>query len=562
VSGKSDTSGPQLSLGVGVTGHRDIDPAAWDAVRARVHEVFARLERELTKPIHVLSSLAEGADRVVAEIGLERGHKLVVPLPLPVEDYATDFVTPQSRAEFDELLKSAERSFVAEQLAPLPGEATRDAAYRSAGVAMARACHVLLALWDGTDNHKSGGTADIVHIKQHGERISADEAAGAEGEEARKPHGAVVRIATPRASEAAKPAVKIEWPAPRSDVWRRVQAMARRIRRFNRDAAWLGKHQPGWIAESLRHLHGPKPAPPAAVAKLDRMAALYAVADALAIQRQAWVRRGWRLLLGFGLLGLFAFGEYAHGHDHPAPWLMGYVVVIAAAVGLYWSMKWAKIQPRFLEYRALAEAMRVAFFWRVASLPGDPADRYPGHIAREVESVSMALRNEELRVDEPPPEPQGLAFAIAHWVDGQRAFFRRAARRDERWGRGLRIGADLAIGAGVLLAFAVLAAKVGPWPVAIDDHTLHQLILGMVMLPALGGALATYTDRLGHEGQARQYERMHDLFELATGELRANGQDPQRQRAILARLASEALSEHAHWVVLHRQRPFEVKMGG
>jgi hypothetical protein len=552
---------PQLSLGVGVTGHRDIDPAAADAVRTRVKEVFTRLEKELGKQIHVLSSLAEGADRLVAEIGLARGHRLIVPLPLPVEDYVADFETPQSRAEFEGLLKRAERHFVAEQLAPLPGEAPRDAAYRSAGVAVARACHVLVALWDGTDNHKSGGTADIVRIKRHGERVPLDETAGADGEEARKPHGAVVHIATPRASGEARPPVGIDWPSARSDAWRRVQAMARRIKRFNRDAGRIGRRRPALVTKSLRYLYGAEPAPPESVAKLDRLAALYAVADALAIQRQGWVRRGWRLLLGLGVLGVFAFGEYAHGHDHPVVWLAADVVVIAAALALYWTMKWAKIQPRFLEYRALAEAMRVAFFWRAAALPGDPADRYPGHIAREVESVSMALRNEEMLVDDPPPEPQGLAFAIAHWVDGQRSFFRRAAHRDERWGRGLRIGADLAIGAGVLLAFVVLALKVG-WRVEIDDATLHHLILAMLMLPTLGGALATYTDRLGHEGQARQYERMHDLFELATGELKANAHDPPRQRAILARLASEALSEHAHWVVLHRQRPFEVKMGG
>ena len=553
-------SAPQLSLCVGVTGHRDIDPAAEKAVEARVREVFGRLEKELGKPIQVLSSLAEGADRVVARIALEREHKLIVPLPLPEADYVTDFQTPQSRAEFEDLKKQAERVFVAEQLPPLPGEEPRDAAYRSAGVAVARACHVLIALWDGTDNHKSGGTADIVNTKLHGERVTPDEGA-ADGEEARKPHGAVVRITTPRASQDAKPAVTVEWPATRSNVWRRVRAMARRIQRFNRDASALSRFRPDSITQSWRYLHSGQPAAPESVARLDKLAALYAVADALAIRRQAWVRRGWRLLLAGGVLGVFAFGEYAHSHKHEVHWLAAYVVVIVAAVALYWTMKLAKIQPRFLEYRALAEAMRVAFFWRAAGLPGDPADRYPGHIAREVESVSMALRNEEMLVEAPAPEPAGLAFAIAHWVEGQRAFFRRAARRDERWGRGLKIAADAAIGLGVLLAVAVLAVKVG-WRVEIDDPTLHHLILAMVMLPTVGGALATYTDRLGHEGQARQYERMLDLFELAIRELRARADDPQRQRTILARLASEALSEHAHWVVLHRQRPFEVKMGG
>src|SRR5438128_7457502 len=186
-------SAPELSLSVGVTGHRDSEPGALPEIETCVRKTFERLEQELACPLLVLSSLAEGADRLVARIAIERRHRLVVPLPLPADDYRRDFATPESNQEFDALLAKAERSFVVERQPPQAGEKPRTAAYRSAGMVVARSCHVLLALWDGVDTGKSGGTGAIVHLKQH-------------GESSHKPPGAVIRIATPRQSAATRPA--------------------------------------------------------------------------------------------------------------------------------------------------------------------------------------------------------------------------------------------------------------------------------------------------------------------------------------------------------------------
>src|SRR3954467_2299070 len=160
----------ELSLCVGVTGHRDIDPAALPAIEALVRKTFARLKHEFRCPILVLSSLAEGADRLVARIALELGHPLIVPLPLEAETYRDDFATPESQAEFDELLDGAARAYVVDRAAPRAHETERQAAYRSAGLAVARSCHVLLALWDGVETGKPGGTWEILRAKERGER--------------------------------------------------------------------------------------------------------------------------------------------------------------------------------------------------------------------------------------------------------------------------------------------------------------------------------------------------------------------------------------------------------
>jgi hypothetical protein len=189
------TTAPTKPLVVGVTGHRNPHPEMLASLHTHVEHVFERLEREVGPPIVVLSSLAEGADRLVAEIALRRGHALVAPLPLPVREYEKDFGEAASRAQFHALLARAERHCVVDSP---PGEdATgkpgRDAAYRRAGALVAERCHLLLALWDGTDSGKTGGTWDIVRLKR---------AAG----------GIVVRIHTSRATERRPAAVATHWP--------------------------------------------------------------------------------------------------------------------------------------------------------------------------------------------------------------------------------------------------------------------------------------------------------------------------------------------------------------
>jgi hypothetical protein len=39
-------------------------------------------------------------------------------------------------------------------------------------------------------------------------------------------------------------------------------------------------------------------------------------------------------------------------------------------------------------------------------------------------------------------------------------------------------------------------------------------------------------------------------------------QGDEAKRDVLSRLAGEALAEHAQWVILHRERPFEFVSGG
>jgi hypothetical protein len=144
-----------VSLRLGVVGHR-----RYDDPEGALVAIDAVIERVLTgEAPTVVSSLAEGADRVVAHRVMARaGARLEAVLPLPAPDYRRDFATAASCAEFDELLGRA----VEVQVVRAPASATREQCYELAAHAVVEGCDVLLAVWDGQPGRGRGGTAESV----------------------------------------------------------------------------------------------------------------------------------------------------------------------------------------------------------------------------------------------------------------------------------------------------------------------------------------------------------------------------------------------------------------
>lgn len=75
---------PGVPMVVGVTGHRDPVPDDVPGVQEMVGDALAELRRNYPHTsLIALSPLAEGCDRIFAEVALATGAQLVVPMPLP-----------------------------------------------------------------------------------------------------------------------------------------------------------------------------------------------------------------------------------------------------------------------------------------------------------------------------------------------------------------------------------------------------------------------------------------------------------------------------------------------
>ena len=131
-------------------------------LRAHIDRILAAIAAAARKAktateLFIVSSLAEGSDRIVAEAGFAAGFALQVVLPFARAEYERDFETQMSRREFAELLARAGDVF------ELDGAADqRPRAYEAAGLFMLANIDVLIAIWDGEVAAGIGGTAQIV----------------------------------------------------------------------------------------------------------------------------------------------------------------------------------------------------------------------------------------------------------------------------------------------------------------------------------------------------------------------------------------------------------------
>lgn len=161
---------PQVVFRVAVTGHRPnrLEPDT-SALRERLQEVLQTIAAAVERygpaqgrpKLRIVSSLAEGVDRLAAHCALELGYTLQAPLPLPRAEYEEDFAGAVSLAEFRELLARAEAVFELEGAPP-----HRDFAYRAAGHIALQQCDVLLAVWDGEPSRGVGGTSELIDLAE------------------------------------------------------------------------------------------------------------------------------------------------------------------------------------------------------------------------------------------------------------------------------------------------------------------------------------------------------------------------------------------------------------
>ena len=128
------TAGPDRRTGarsyavpfiVAVTGHRDLVADEIPVIRSRVRDCLFSLRYEYpSRIVVVMSSLADGADRLVAEEALKLGMPLSVVLPMPRALYEQDFMA-ESRREFAAFCDAASEIF---ELPLLPGSSPRSIA--------------------------------------------------------------------------------------------------------------------------------------------------------------------------------------------------------------------------------------------------------------------------------------------------------------------------------------------------------------------------------------------------------------------------------------------------
>lgn len=575
-----------LPLVVGITGHRDICPEDVESLEQGIKDVLSKLQKDYPHtPLTLLSPLAEGADRLAARVALQCGARLIVPLPMPREDYLQDFESEQSREEFTELLEQADLHF---ELHLVHGtsentikSATPDRSHQYAhvGAYIVRHCQVLIALWDGIESTAEGGTAEIVKFMTEGIPNRYDIT---ESPLDPKKTGPVYHIATPRQCHTGfsgeKYKLEVIYPggySSRAAAEAAFDQSRRHIDNYNRETVMLSADKKDDLERSRSYVL------PAEIAdKLPQpqqeMLQNYAVADILAQYFQADTMRTLRWLFGLAFVSLVWFVLY--GERRANLWLLA--LAMLSPMPMYLINRRAKkgdYHSKHLDYRALAEGLRIQIFWHIAGLREPVAKHYLRKQRSELDWIRDAISTWNIPMESVHGKPE-FELVQKHWVDDQRNYFRKAYTRNQekvevydQWVRNLFAitGALTVLLVIWVLAFNWLTHLLAQDTGAATAHYLVELFrdILMVLIVVFPGAAATldgFSEKMAFEEQAKQYQRMRDLFEVAAIQLTQSLQEGSHDQAhrVIQELGEEALAENGDWVLIHRERDVEVPRAG
>lgn len=514
-----------VPLVIGVTGHRTIREKDREVLYYAVISELQKLREQCPDtPLLMLNSLAEGADLLCADAAKELDIPLTAVLPMEREAYARDY-PEEARQRFAEHMDRAAACFIAPDQEPGKGGEDPKRAYRQAGIFVVTHCHVLLALWDGTEGGPGGcGTNEMVRIALTGDY------AATEGVSVRSSaNTAVIHILCPRDGER-KAAGEVAYLGD-------TEAFGLNLSRtdaFNRDAKKVrSKRMDPLFSGSAQNDE--------ALLKMER---IYAVSDALGIRFARRYRLALALLALLGTLLAVSFLLYDEAELHWMILFTGLALLLMVLVHRYavrsdWHRK-------YLDYRVLAESLRVQAFLRYAGSGLEVSAILP--LTQQEKTAWVLLALCALTACRPPEEKRSVR---TEWAEKQRDYHlltgTKASRRRGGSDRIIQIAVILsaALYFGALL-FELLAGGAFTRPsVPAAKPELYRTVLKITLGAISAGTLfiANYYGKQSLPREESDHGKMARFYDKMAERLLSCGETEQ----LLRHLAREELIENGNW---------------
>lgn len=552
---------------VAVTGHRHLPAEDLSVIEDAVFEAMIRLQRRSPhSPCRLLTGLAEGADSIAARCALELGWQVHAVIPESLQNHASSISSEEARDVFHCLLKRCSSV----TLLPVSTDSP-DQKYLDVAAYLCQQGQWLIAVWDGNAAEGPGGTADVVRLFEQG----TVNAAGTLPDT-----GPVIHIRARRAqgdfSSAVVGTLSYRWPNPLnldlesrdSSQWWRV---LERINDFNRLARRCLDEEANDLQRNRKLLGLPGPELSFADSEADRISWIYAVADRLSQRYQSRRMKSFLWMLCFSLLAIVAEQLYTGPLENDSRALFFTLLFAALAVYPEIARRLSRFwggggeEAAYLDCRALAEACRVQYYWRLNGMSDSTADVFLAEQRDELEWIRQALRSTGTgQAESWLSWKDGFAFALQHWIIEQRKFFIGDGEHNSRALRNLRRAKqyDRAISTLLfivllLLCSAVVIPQIKGFPFN-DSVWLASVQMGWGVALGAAATVKLYQRTLAYHENARRYERMGLLTrmtEISMTEALSHQSDVILGRDILRSYGRAALRENEHWLTLLRSRP-------
>ena len=563
-----------MHLTIGVTGHRDLVAEEVPVLKGIVRSFFLQLRNEFPGlALQLITPLAEGSDRLVADVAQELGIELIVPLPMAQAEYEKDFSSPEAVEVFRSTLAKAKAVYLADGpgLIGVPGsDSDREHLYAQMGVFISNHSQILLALWDGKKQGATGGTSGVVNyhltavmpgfsVSEESPNLLAD-----------NENDLAYHIVCSRDRPGGRPRQGLE---PLQTAWvsahfgraagdnmpLEYEIMLHRLQDFGQDKERYGtkieKEGSDFLSDAKEFEI------PTGIGAISKQ---YQAADWLAIHFQKRVSRGLIATHSLAVLMGLAFILYS---EFDGLEILVWVFLLAFLTGfvLFKIGEQRQWHRKYLDYRALAEGLRVQLYWSLAGVIDVCSTEFAYDNFLQKQDVDLGwirhvMRNASLsRSGSQDPPKEWVDWVIEQWVGtgtgpgggGQLSYYRtKGAEKSDRFRRTTRLG-RLSLWAGI--SIAVVLVIMGT---EMTGFQRPVLLVFMGILPLMAGIRDAYSHKKAEKELIKQYRFMQGIFANAR-RLLDSSDDIEFRRRVLRALGNAALEEDAEWILMHRERPLE-----
>jgi hypothetical protein len=593
---------------IGVTGHRDIRREDVEKLEQITTDLIVGLKKQYSaSTFYLLSPLAEGADRLAARSALREGVKLIVPLPMPVNEYKKDFQTEESIIEFNELLEKAESYF---EMPLLEGNTlenisygeNRNKQYAMNGAFIAKHSQLLIAFWNGKTNNLIGGTTNIIKYRMEGipsqfilpkSPFSIIDV------------GPVYHIVTPRQESPEtvgdpfstinmfpvywqntfETKFKSDFGIKRYKTINIVDEASQNAKGFydeiliniNKYNTDILKYFP-FLKKNMK-ISQETLIPDEISKKINSNLRIilnhYTAADTLAIKFKANRDKLLIWLLPSVVIAFSFFQLYVEFINSPLLITL-YPGILALGAILYKYTKRKEFESKHEDYRAISESLRILFFWNLNGINENITDYYLHKHKSELEWIRSAVSNiDTISIDssinislESDSKVNTIdAITLEYWIQSQKNYFKKNTRKYYYMNKAIEKKSNLFFYLGISSVIILIITEIFR---SIFDFTNdnyfsiihHILVFSVGSSLALMAAIKAYAEKMVFAGQAKQYNRMANLYYIAEQNILKVYKEPYLEKeTVILDLGKEALIENGDWLFLHRSQPLELPRG-
>ena len=628
----------------------NLDEESKVKVGKSANRLFTELQKKYPNTgIMLLSGLAEGADRIVSSIALELGIDVCPIMPMPIDRYKETFAgygynnQDESCRDFDSLLERSLSPYFLNY-----DDVNEIQAFRALAAYLVSNSHILIAAWDGVASDYRGGTYDTLRMAYSGVDLDLIQSTSPRGffavdgecrstnylnsnedtliywvkvkrgevKERYTPDPKQVvltmRNCVPEGLSVPNPVFvnSLMRTANKDDLSRakacdcisiipdeyvpisetmpeEYDSMFSKMQYFNVDSGLLeydaeeayardgcglltdDGQSSGYRSEGL----------------LKQMACRFGIADHLAMKYQAKSRREITVLtyitvfytVLFNLMILFS---------EAVMFMLGYGALYALATFFTWNHARGRNHVKSIEYRSLAETLRVEFYWSILRLSGTTSDNSYGYLKNGMswmrafmKGAASSFTNDYSKCADIPSE-EAIDYVKDKWIVRQIEYGRDKSNRDLKRFKLLSDSDNvLKLTLSCLTICSIAMIVIFPeWSKEIIS-TSHDLInneemnisaytvikVMMIIVMNVTTILVMSMSHISNSSKVKVKARAMFYFaalsKLATVMQTSNSRNIRKSLGILNELGHQAVTENNDWVSESAKRDFTKQRG-